>query len=41
MNIDSNIYELLKDICKKNGLIMSKIVEKLITEYVEQHKAKK
>jgi hypothetical protein len=41
INIEDSVYSILKDFCKSNGIIISKLVEKMIIEYVKQNKAKK
>lgn len=41
INIDPIVYNTLKDFCEENALILSKLVEKMIMEYVEQNKAEK
>ena len=37
VNINEEVYELLKDYCDKNGLKIRWLLEKIIREYVNEH----
>lgn len=41
INIDPNVYVKVKDFCQKNALILSRLIEKIILDYLEQNKVKK
>jgi hypothetical protein len=41
INVDSKTYETLKSFCNQNGILISKLVEKIILEYVQSNKGKK
>jgi hypothetical protein len=40
INIEESIYFILKDFCKENGIVIGKLVEKIIIEYVKLNKVK-
>ena len=37
VNINEEVYELLKDYCDKNGLKIRWLLEKIIREYINDH----
>ena len=37
VNINEDVYNKLKDYCKKNGLKIVWVIEKLINEYVDKN----
>jgi metal-responsive CopG/Arc/MetJ family transcriptional regulator len=40
ININENLLKKIDEICKKTGYLRSRLIEKLVNEYVEQNKNK-
>ena len=40
ININENLLKKIDDICKKTGDLRSRLIERLVNDYVEQNKSK-